>query len=62
MSIVKFAENNQRRIITAGFSRKGDVTLHEVLKGSLNDRLYNSVWTYVKNRAEGFGYNLSVTE
>ena len=62
MSIVKFAENNQRRIITAGFSRKGNVTLHEVLKGSLNDRLYNSVWTYVKNRAEGFGYDLSVTE
>ena len=54
MSIVSYAENYQRRIITSEFSSKGHITLQEILNRSLNKRLYNRVWSYCINRAAGF--------
>tara|TARA_R100000951_G_scaffold38958_1_gene32858 strand:+ start:1993 stop:3465 length:1473 start_codon:yes stop_codon:yes gene_type:complete len=57
MSIVKFAENQQRRIWTSGMS-KHSITLNEVLKYSLNQKLYNQVFDYCKTRAKRFGNNL----
>ena len=54
MSIVSFAENYQRRIITSEFSSKGHITLQEVLQRGLNKRLYDRVWTYCNDRAKGF--------
>ena len=59
MSIVKFAENYQRRIITSDFSSKGPITLREVLDCSLNKRLYDSVWKYCKERASSFGNTIT---
>ena len=58
MSIVKFAENYQRRIITSDFSSKGPITLKEVLNCSLNKRLYDRVWNYCKERASRFGHSI----
>ena len=59
MSIVKFAENYQRRIITSDFSSKGPITLREVLDCSLNKRLYDRVWKYCKERASSFGNTIT---
>tara|TARA_R100001377_G_scaffold84073_1_gene66837 strand:+ start:901 stop:2391 length:1491 start_codon:yes stop_codon:yes gene_type:complete len=58
MSIVKFAENNQRRIWTSGMSKKS-ITLNEVLKFSLNKKLYNQVYSYCTSRAKRFGHTLA---
>jgi hypothetical protein len=59
MSIVKFAENYQRRIITSDFSSKGPITLHEVVQCSLNKRLYDRVWKYCVERAQSFGNTIT---
>lgn len=58
MSIVKFAENKQRRVWTSSMSER-PVTLKEVLKYSLNDKLYNQVYGYCLSRAKQFGKTLS---
>ena len=60
MSIVKFAENQQRRIWTSGMS-KNKLTLHEVIKYGLSmskKPLYEQVWQYCQNRASNFGNTL----
>ena len=57
MSIVKFAENRQRRVWTSGMS-KHPITLQEVLKYSLNQKLFNQVYEYCVNRAQRFGNTL----
>ena len=58
MAIVKFAENQQRRIWTSGMS-KNPITLMEVLKYSLTDKLYKSVSEHCISRATKFGNVLS---
>lgn len=58
MSIVKFAENQQRRIWNCGLSEKHRISLQDVLKYSLNDKDFEDVWTYVKSRAKRFGNKL----
>ena len=58
MSIVKFTENKQRRILTSSMS-KHPITLNEVLKYSLNQKLYNQVYEYCVSRAKRFGHTLS---
>ena len=57
MSIVKFAENRQRRIWNNGMSSV-PITLTEVLKYSLNKDLFESVYEYCKDRATKFGHTL----
>lgn len=54
MCIVKFTENQQRRIWTSGMS-KNKLTLHEVIKYGLKEPVYNKVWQYCQNRAKNFG-------
>jgi len=54
MCIVKFAENQQRRIWTSGMSRT-KLSLHEVIKYGLKEKLYKNVWQYCQNRASRFG-------
>jgi hypothetical protein len=58
MSIVKFAENQQRRIWTSGMS-KNKLTLNEVLKYGLKDNLYEKVYAYCLQRANRFGHTIS---
>lgn len=58
MSIVKFAENQQRRIWNCGLSDKHKISLKDVLKYSLNNKDFENVWTYVKARAKQFGNKL----
>tara|TARA_Y100000015_G_C2395272_1_gene92419 strand:- start:318 stop:1784 length:1467 start_codon:yes stop_codon:yes gene_type:complete len=58
MSIVKFAENQQRRIWNCGLSDKHRITLKDVLKYSLNSKDFEKVWLYVKARASRFGVKL----
>tara|TARA_R110002012_G_scaffold154601_1_gene315374 strand:- start:4310 stop:5806 length:1497 start_codon:yes stop_codon:yes gene_type:complete len=53
MSIVKFAENRQRRIWTSSMS-KHPITLKEVLQYSLNNKLFNHVFEYCNGRARRF--------
>ena len=55
MSIVRFAENNQRRIMNAMYSRRGPVTLKEVLTASLKPKFHEPLWEYCKKRANYFG-------
>tara|TARA_B100001063_G_scaffold238481_1_gene260709 strand:+ start:2267 stop:3697 length:1431 start_codon:yes stop_codon:yes gene_type:complete len=57
MSMVRFTENQQRRIWVSGMS-KTKLSLHEVIRYSLNDKLYESVWSYCQNRAKKFGNTL----
>ena len=53
MSIVKFAENQQRRIWTSTMS-KNRITLQEVLRYSLNDKLYKQAFDYCNSRTKQF--------
>ncbi len=57
MSIVKFAENRQRRIWNNGMSSV-PITLYEVLKYSLNKELFEKVYQYCEDRATKFGHTL----
>lgn len=58
MSIVKFAENQQRRIWNCGLSEKNRISLKDVLNYSLSHKDFENVWTYVKARAKQFGNKL----
>ena len=62
MSIVRFAENNQRRIMSSMYSNKGPITLKEVLSTSLKHRFYEPLWLYCKERAGYFGNTLQSSD
>lgn len=53
MSIVKFAENQQRRIMNSSYSEQR-ITLQDVIKYSLNDAQYELVNEHIINRAKLF--------
>lgn len=57
MSIVKFAENQQRRIWMSGLSSRANITLKDVIRYSLNDKLYEQVWSYYQERVKRFKNN-----
>ena len=58
MSIVKFAENQQRRIWNCGLSDKNKITLKEVLKYSLTSKDYKEIWPYIQKRVKQFSSKL----
>lgn len=57
MSIVRFAENQQRRIWMSGLSSRATITLKDVIRYSLNDKLYEQVWSYYQKRVKRFKNN-----